>query len=161
MLYYSFKICGKKAWIFIACSVLTFAFTDSVTSAILKPLFDRLRPCCDPDLQWMIRKLVECGGIYSFPSSHAANHFGLAAFWYWSIKSITGKKWNWLWWWAGIICYAQVYVGKHYPFDILTGALLGYFSGVAASRLFFYGFSLIQKPRDIFYSSVRGSTDIS
>src|SRR5689334_3487945 len=107
MFYYAFKKGGKKTWVFIGLSVLTVAFTDSIASSVLKPLFDRPRPCYDTDLQLIMRKLVDCGGVYSMPSSHAANHFGLAAFWYWSIKSLTRKKWKWLWVWASAICYAQ------------------------------------------------------
>ena len=70
------------------------------------------------------------------PSSHAANHFGLAAFWYFSIKKMSGKKWSWLWLWAATICYAQIYVGKHFPFDILAGSLTGFLTGLGMSRLF-------------------------
>src|SRR5689334_6032953 len=51
MLYYSVKKGEKKAWLFVGLSVLTFAFTDSITSSVLKPLFERPRPCYDPGLQ--------------------------------------------------------------------------------------------------------------
>jgi undecaprenyl-diphosphatase len=72
------------------------------------------------------------------PSNHAANHFGLAAFWFFSLRSITGKKWQWLWFWAAAVCYAQIYVGKHYPFDIVVGSLTGFLTGLGMSRLFLY-----------------------
>lgn len=160
MLYYSLRKGGKKAWIFVGLSVLTIAFTDSITSSLLKPLFDRPRPCFDPDLQLIMRKLVDCGGVYSMPSSHAANHFGLAAFWYWSIKSMTGKKWKWLWIWAVAICYAQVYVGKHYPFDTVAGALFGYTSGTLISKLFIHWYSLVKRTRELFYPSISGHAGI-
>ena len=129
---------GSKAWAFILLSILTFAITDSVTAQVLKPLFGRLRPCHDPEIQPYLRALVDCGGLYSMPSNHAANHFGLAAFWFFSIKRTTGKKWRWLWLWAAVICYAQVYVGKHYPFDVLAGAVFGTITGLGISRLFVY-----------------------
>ncbi|HEV2483253.1 MAG TPA: phosphatase PAP2 family protein [Puia sp.] len=127
---------SSKAWAFIGLTLLTFAVTDSVTAQILKPMFGRLRPCHDPELQPYLRALVDCGGLYSMPSNHAANHFGLAAFWYFSIREVTGRKWRWLWVWAALICYAQVYVGKHYPFDILVGAIFGTLTGLGMSRLF-------------------------
>jgi undecaprenyl-diphosphatase len=79
---------------------------------------------------------VDCGGYYSFPSSHAANHFGLATFWFWSVWMMTGKKWTWLWYWALAIGYAQIYVGKHYPADILAGALLGWIVGLINAKIF-------------------------
>lgn len=138
MLYYAIRKGKSKAWSFILLSVLTVAITDSLTAQILKPLFGRLRPCYDPELSSIIRGLVDCGGLYSMPSNHAANHFGLAAFWYFSIKKMNNKKWSWLWVWAALICYAQVYVGKHYPFDVLVGSVTGFITGLGISRLFTY-----------------------
>lgn len=151
MLYYAFRATrayrpngNKLAVIFIILSVVTVAFTDSVTAQLLKPLFGRLRPCHDPEMQVLLRNLIGCGGLYSMPSNHAANHFGLAAFWYFSIRSLTrqgsnpGQKWRWLWLWAALICYAQVYVGKHYPFDVLVGGIFGTLAGWGVSRLFIY-----------------------
>jgi len=136
VLYYSVRKGGKKAWLFIGLSILTFAVTDSLTAQLLKPLFGRLRPCYDPTLHSFVRGLVDCGGPYSMPSSHAANHFGLATFWYFAIRIMSGKKWKWLWIWAAAICYAQIYVGKHYPFDILAGALTGVITGMGMSKIF-------------------------
>ena len=138
MAWYAFRKGSGWAWPFIILSFLTFAITDSLTAQVLKPLFGRLRPCYDSEMHDWVRSLVDCGGLYSMPSNHAANHFGLAAFWYFSIWGMGGRKWNWLWLWAGIICYAQVYVGKHYPFDMLAGALTGCITGLGMSRLFLY-----------------------
>lgn len=138
MLWYAIRQGKVNAWPFIVLTLLTVAFTDTVAAQVLKPLFGRLRPCHDPDLQGMIRGLVDCGGLYSMPSNHAANHFGLAAFWYFAIREINGRRWTWLWIWAALVCYAQVYVGKHYPFDVLAGALFGTLTGWATFRLFTY-----------------------
>ena len=138
MLYYCLRKGRQHAWIFIALSLLTFAITDSLTVQIMKPLFGRLRPCHDPDLAQTIRIMGDCGGLYSMPSSHAANHFGLAAFWYYTIRTMAGKKWWGLYVWAAVVCYAQIYVGKHYPFDTLVGALTGFLSGFGMSRIFTY-----------------------
>jgi undecaprenyl-diphosphatase len=128
----------NKAVLFILLSVLTFAITDSLAAQVLKPLFGRLRPCHDPAMQQLVRSVVKCGGLYSMPSNHAANHFGLAAFWFYSIRSMTGRKWRWLWFWAAAVCYAQVYVGKHYPSDVLVGAAVGYLTGLGTYRLFLF-----------------------
>jgi membrane-associated phospholipid phosphatase len=125
MVYYAIKIGERKAWIFILFSILTVACTDFVTASILKPFFARPRPCHDPELAGMVRNILNCGGLYSMPSNHAANHFGLAFFWYFAIEFINGKKWGWLWVWAAVIGYAQIYVGKHFPSDILVGAVFG------------------------------------
>lgn len=126
----------NKALPFFVLSVLTFAITDSLCAQVLKPLFGRLRPCHEPGLQGVIRELVDCGGFYSMPSNHAANHFGLAAMWFYSLQRINGQKWRWLWFWAAAVCYAQVYVGKHYPFDVIVGAITGFLTGLGMSRLF-------------------------
>jgi undecaprenyl-diphosphatase len=144
MFFYAFRVGRgaradrKTAFLFIVLSVVTVALTDSITAQVLKPLFGRLRPCHDPEMQTLLHHLVSCGGLYSMPSNHAANHFGLAAFWFFAIRSINGSKWYWLWLWAAIVCYAQVYVGKHYPFDVLVGAVFGTLLGWGLSRLFIY-----------------------
>lgn len=138
MLLYAFRQGKVNAWPFIILTLLTVAITDTIAAQVLKPLFGRLRPCHDPDLQGMIRGLIDCGGLYSMPSNHAANHFGLAAFWYFSIREMNGRKWFWLWIWAAVVCYAQIYVGKHYPLDILAGAAFGFLTGWGTFRLFTY-----------------------
>lgn len=126
----------KFAWQFILLTLVVFAITDYTSASILKPLFLRLRPCAEPALQNVVRDLVGCGGQYGMPSSHASNHFGLAAFWFFTIKWMSGRNWLWLWLWALLVCYAQVYVGKHYPGDILAGALLGTTVGYLFALLF-------------------------
>jgi undecaprenyl-diphosphatase len=143
MFYYAFRTGRGRGGIkitllFIILSIITVALTDSIAAQVMKPLFGRLRPCHDPEMQVLLRNLVGCGGLYSMPSNHAANHFGLAAFWYFSIRNINGGKWRWLWLWAALICYAQVYVGKHYPFDILVGAVFGTLVGWGMARLFIH-----------------------
>ena len=150
MLYYALRKGKSQAWAFIILSVLTVAITDSITAQLLKPLFGRLRPCYDPEMSSVLRGLVDCGGLYSMPSNHAANHFGLAAFWYFSIRKMSGKKWSWLWVWAASICYAQVYVGKHYPFDVLAGSFVGFITGLGISRLFAYWASRQGDRRNVF-----------
>lgn len=136
MLFWIVRFHRKRAWQFLLLSVVTFAITDYVSASILKPLFARPRPCYDTDLLPTIRTLVGCGGINSFPSSHAANHFGIATFWFWTIFILNGQKWTWLFIWAALIGYAQIYVGKHYPFDILGGVLLGWPVGIIMAKLF-------------------------
>jgi len=153
MLYYSFRQGSARAWPFIVLTLLMLAITDSVTAQLLKPLFGRLRPCHDPEIQSLLRGLVDCGGLYSMPSNHAANHFGMAAFWFYSIRAMTGKKWHWLWIWAAAVGYAQIYVGKHYPFDILAGAAVGFLTGWGTFRLFIY-WENRQRVRSIHFGQV-------
>ncbi|WP_207514012.1 phosphatase PAP2 family protein [Longitalea luteola] len=121
---------------FISLTLLCFAVTDYTSSAILKYHFERLRPCYDEDMAGVIRGLIGCGGKYSFPSSHAANHFGLTTFWFFAILSVNRQKWYWLWVWAFMIGLAQVYVGKHFPLDIVAGAALGIIAGLCIFKIF-------------------------
>ena len=80
--------------------------------------------------------LKQCSGSYSFVSNHAANHFGLATFAFFTFKGVF-KKWMYLaYLWAFFIGYAQVYVGVHYPLDVLGGAVLGLLMGSATAWLF-------------------------
>jgi undecaprenyl-diphosphatase len=116
----------KKGAVWIGWLLLTVTITDIVSSHFFKPLFGRLRPCNNPDLADSIRLLVDhCGQNGSFTSSHATNHFGIAIFILFTLEKVWGK-FNYLFiLWATVICFAQVYVGVHYPFDVIGGALLG------------------------------------
>jgi undecaprenyl-diphosphatase len=121
---------GKKAywWIFFAAS--TAITTDLISSRIFKPLFGRPRPCMDPDFAVNVRLLANyCGSNGSFTSSHASNHFGMAMFCFMTFRHFAPKAVYLFFIWAAIICLAQVYVGVHYPTDILGGALIGLLAG--------------------------------
>jgi len=127
---------GKKGWWFVLYAIITVAITDSISSRIFKPLVGRLRPCCDPDFSSNVRLLVGCGGNESFMSSHAANHFGLAMFIFITFRSFIGN-WAYLFFiWAAAISYAQIYVGVHYPLDVLAGTILGCLVGWTAANIF-------------------------
>jgi membrane-associated phospholipid phosphatase len=128
-LLFFYSNCRKYILPIVLLSVLTFAITDFTSASIIKPLVGRLRPCQDPGLRFTINNIAGCGGIFGMPSSHASNHFGLATFWFMVIKYTLGQKWNWLFVWAFVICYAQVYVGVHFPGDVFIGALLGIVTG--------------------------------
>jgi len=141
---------ARKYWLMIIIfSVITFAFTDFFSSKVLKPSFQRARPCYVAELN--TRSVVGCGGAYGLPSSHASNHFGLAAFWFIIIAVIRRKKIYWFWLWAFVICYAQVNVGVHYPGDIVIGALFGISIALVTSAIFhFLSHSDLLKKRNSF-----------
>ena len=111
---------------------------DQFSASIMKPLFERLRPCHEPTLTIHIRHLVNCGGQYGFISSHATNHFGMAVLFTWFFKNISSKTWlNWIFYtWAALICFAQVYVAKHYLGDVLAGMLFGILIGKLVLSIF-------------------------
>ena len=127
---------SRGAW-WILFFVATVALTDMTGNYVFKHNFQRIRPCGDPDFYTHVRLLVDhCSTGYSFVSNHAANHFGLAVFFLITTRSFL-KKWAWIALvWAALISYSQIYVGIHYPLDILGGALLGLIFGVLTGSLF-------------------------
>lgn len=133
---------GKKAWPWIIGLVLTVTITDQISSHILKPLVDRPRPCHDLLLADHIRLLLNyCSDSRSFTSSHAANHFGVGIFIFYTMKPYF-KNWSYLFLlWAATVSYGQIYIGVHYPLDVLFGALLGSGIGYLMSSFFNKKFS--------------------
>lgn len=115
---------GKKAYWFLIFLVATVGAADLVSSEGIKKNVKRIRPCNDIELT-EVRSLVRCGSGYSFTSNHATNHFALSFFLLGTI-GLKRRKLRWaLVGWAVSIAYAQVYVGVHYPIDVLSGAILG------------------------------------
>lgn len=128
---------GKKAWSWILFAIINVALTDQASSSLIKNWFARIRPCNEELLVGKMRLLLEhCSGGFSFTSSHATNHFGFAMFVFLTTRHLFGKWGKWLFVWAATISYGQVYVGVHYPVDILFGALLG--SGIGALTAGYY-----------------------
>jgi undecaprenyl-diphosphatase len=78
----------------------------------------------------------ECGGLYGFVSSHAANTFALSFF----LIQILGKKIKYLTIgmivWASVVSYTRIYLGVHYPLDVLCGAVVGALVGFGIGKLF-------------------------
>lgn len=125
MLYWFYTRMRRAFWPVFTGTLILLLLTDQASAHILKPWIGRLRPCHDEALQPHVRNLLGCGGQFGMPSSHATNHFGLAAYWFMVKSGLRRAGWWWLWIWAFAISYAQVYVGKHYPGDVIVGALLG------------------------------------
>lgn len=137
MIIFAIQNFPKKAFTWILFVVITLVFTDQISSSWVKPFFQRPRPCNDPLIMSQVRLLLDhCSGGFSFTSSHATNHFGFAVFLYLTMGPIIGKWKYALLVWAASISYGQVYVGVHYPLDILFGAILGTCIGLITARFY-------------------------
>jgi membrane-associated phospholipid phosphatase len=136
LLVFSLYNFGVKGCWWSVSLIMTVIIADLFSSSLMKSLIWRFRPCRDPDLADQVRVLVNyCPQSSSFTSSHACNHF--AAAWFIFITLNQTGSWRWLLFvWAFIISYAQVYVGVHFPLDILGGAILGTAIGYSISILF-------------------------
>jgi membrane-associated phospholipid phosphatase len=125
-----------KVWWWVLFFLATFALTDMISTQIFKAFIHRPRPCVDAEASQYVRMLIPCSYSYSFVSSHAANHFGIAIFLFQTMKHFA-KKWIWLaFLWASLVAYAQLYVGAHFPFDVLGGAFLGLLIGHRTALIF-------------------------
>ena len=140
----------KPAFLALAGILLTFALTDMISASVIKDYVQRLRPGHDPELEGLVRMLDGKGGLYGFVSSHAANVFGLALF-----TSFTFRK-NWysamIFLWAALVGYSRIYVGRHFPLDVICGALLGILVGWIVYKIISpHGWSInfLKKPHDI------------
>lgn len=116
---------GAKGWWWVLGFILTAALSDIISSHIIKENIMRLRPCRDPLLAGeVIFRVNYCPKSSSFTSSHAASHFALSMYIWQTLKRLS-RWWGMIFLWAFAICYTQVYVGVHYPLDVICGGLLG------------------------------------
>ncbi len=132
LLYAIIKKYKIQGLLFVAGIVLTIVASDQI-SVLIKNSVERLRPSHNPDFEGLIHLVNNYkGGAYGFVSSHAANSFGLATF----VALLFSKKWVTvsMLLWALIVSYSRIYLGVHYPADIMCGGALG----ALLSTVFFY-----------------------
>lgn len=127
----------KYGWLWSLFLILNVVLSDFVSSSLIKEHIFHLRPCHDPAVADQIRFLVKyCPGSSGFTSSHAANHFAAAMFIFVTLKQKVNSKWLALiFLWAFIPSYAQVYVGVHFPTDIIGGIFVGLILGYLMAYL--------------------------
>ena len=138
LLYVTVRQIGwKRTGLFLVFVGLLITCTDQLSN-FFKYGMERLRPCHDPELNGMVRLVKgSCGGRFGFFSAHAANSFGLAVYFavFWgSSRRIWAAL---LLFWALLVAYSRIYLGVHYPLDVLSGGLAGALLGWLFARLFF------------------------
>ncbi len=114
---------GKKGKITLALLIISLSLTDSICAQILKPFFERIRPS-HSSIEGL-NLLVSKGGKWSMPSNHASNIFALAVI----LSYFYGRIRIPLFVLASFIAISRVYVGVHYPGDVIIGGLFGYSIG--------------------------------
>lgn len=144
LLYLLVRTFEKSSWVPMVCVVLCIVSTDQVTSGLMKPTFERLRPTHEPLLQTHVHTVNGYkGGKFGFASSHAANTFGVALFLFLLLRKHY-RGMGYLFLWATLVSYTRIYLGVHYPGDIVVGALIGLLCGWIFYRLNNYLFQKIQ-----------------
>jgi undecaprenyl-diphosphatase len=109
---------GRRARTVCVLLVIVIACGDQLNSTVIKSLAVRLRPCFTLE---GVRMLVDCGPGNSFPSSHASNNFAAA-----TILAYYYRRYAWgFYLFAGVVAFSRMYVGVHYPSDVLGGAIVG------------------------------------
>ena len=140
--YYAYKK-GKTKLVIVTLVgiLLCVLLADRISVLAFKQVFLRYRPTHNLDIGPLVKTVINPfsgeeyrGGTYGFVSSHAANFFAIATFLFFLFKSFT-KKWGWLYLWAGLIAYSRIYLGVHYPLDIIGGSILGLLIGFTVSKL--------------------------
>ena len=145
LMYFLVRQYGKQIWIKILFLVILVFISDQTSVHWFKNVFERLRPCHNPEIGHLMHLVNgRCGGQFGFISSHATNVFALATFLFFQMR----QKYSWIGWlflWAGLISYSRVYLGVHYVGDIICGALWGSAVGYFVFRLEKYTTFLVSK----------------
>jgi undecaprenyl-diphosphatase len=125
----------RKFLLMIPFIIVAATLADQSSVYLFKNIFHRLRPCHEPSLQGMIHLVdCRCGGLYGFVSSHASNSFNVAVL---SLLFIRNKWFSvFILLWAAAVGYSRIYLGVHYPGDVMFGALLGALIGWGVYELY-------------------------
>jgi len=123
---------GRSFYLYLIIIAVIVLINDQLIANFIKPFIGRLRPCKDPLLEGIVINIGKCVGKYSFVSAHSANTFALATFYQMVYNSTISKL---LFAWATIVALSRVYLGVHFPTDIIAGAVLGVFLAWAIVKL--------------------------
>ena len=134
---YYYKKRGVKPLLLLLLTVAVLILITDQTTNLFKNGVGRLRPCHDVEIGALVRLVkASCGGQYGFFSGHASNSFALATFFSLVWRPYSRKLAYFFFTLAALIAYSRVYVGVHYPLDILAGGVAGSLFGIIAFKIF-------------------------
>ena len=137
LLFLVIKKYKKQSILVLIGVVILIVCSDQISSGIFKPIFERPRPCHNESIKDLVYlPNGHCGGAYGFISSHACNCFALAVFITHVLKKYYRKIAYIMYIWASLVAYSRIYMGVHYPGDIIVGAVVGIIVGFVISKLY-------------------------
>ncbi len=140
------KLRWKGVFVLIAIAALI-TLSDQASVQLFKDVFKRLRPCHEPLLDGMVHLVKgHCGGKYGFVSSHATNVFAIATFMSLFFRENYRYSTLALMLWSSFVAYSRIYLGVHYPGDVLGGAILGALIGIIVYKLYSWMSLKFSKP---------------
>lgn len=129
---------GKRTVVVVLFVALLITVADQGSVHLFKNTFQRYRPCYNEEIKNLIHLVGNCGGKFGFISSHAANVFALAMF----LTLLLGRQIKYiyivLFFWASLVSYSRIYVGRHYPSDVVAGGVYGMIIAFLLYKLFLY-----------------------
>lgn len=128
-----------KGFFVLLAIIALITLSDQASVHLFKDVFKRFRPCHEPLLEGMVHLVNgHCGGQYGFVSSHATNVFAIASFLSLFFRENYKYSTLALMFWASFVAYSRIYLGVHYPGDVLGGAILGAFIGIIVYKLYLW-----------------------
>lgn len=135
LLYLLFRKFGAKSlMVFIIIVALMITFTDQITN-VFKRTFERPRPCGTEDVKDLARMVAAYCGKYGFFSGHSSNTMATAVFAGLTLRKYYNNLIFVLLFWSAVVAYSRIYVGVHYPLDIVCGLTFGAISGFLFYKL--------------------------
>jgi len=126
LLVLAYKQLGLRKTLIVLFTVAILILVTDQLANFFKYGVQRLRPCYDQEVSTIMRLVKNsCGGRFGYFSAHAANSFAVASFFIFLLKSKLRFIGLLLFFWASIVSYSRVYIGVHFPMDVLSGAVIG------------------------------------
>ena len=136
LLFLVFKKFGIKATLVVMlCAAIMITATDQLANLFKYILFKRPRPCREQELELLMRFVADGCGRYGYFSAHAASSMAAAVFLVLLLKPYCKALPFLLLLWASVVAYSRIYLGVHYPLDIITGMFFGAWIGLAVYKL--------------------------